>query len=245
MNQTQTTSSVMKEAAIKQALLIAGATGLVGKAVLKAALADPNTDHVYALLRRPLDIEEAKYTPWISDDLTPPELSANDIAPTVGVIALGTTIKKAGSKANLRRIDVDLVVNTATHMQTLGVKHLIIVSCLGANSKAMSHYLRCKGEMEQAVEALGVERVTFLHPGPLAGDREEHRQDEKWLQATMKWVKPLMVGRLKNYLPIEADTVAKAVMAQIQTAQAASVERLDSIAMTALAMTALADGQSD
>ncbi|MDK9759902.1 nucleoside-diphosphate sugar epimerase, partial [Vibrio sp. D173a] len=155
--------------------------------------------------------------------------------PEVGVIALGTTIKKAGTKEKLRSIDVDLVVSTAQSMKNMGVKHLIVVSCLGADNNARSHYLRCKGQMETKVELLNFEKTTFLHPGPLAGNRQESRPDEKLLQGALKVFRPLMLGSLKKYLPIQATSIAKSIVVHSTFPTPSKVERLDSIDMMNLA----------
>ena len=97
-------------------------------------------------------------------------------------------------------------------MKQLGVENIYIVSCIGASITAKSHYLRCKGEMEQGIEALGFNNTVFLQPGPLAGTRDEHRWDEWLLHTVMKIVNPIMKGKLLNYKPIEADVIADAML---------------------------------
>ncbi|MBZ0207507.1 MAG: NAD-dependent epimerase/dehydratase family protein [Flavobacteriales bacterium] len=81
---------------MSRAILLAGATGLVGSACLPLLLADERVDKVIALVRRPLANEHAKLEQWVGDDL----LKALKSAPLDAVICcLGTTIKKAGSQA--------------------------------------------------------------------------------------------------------------------------------------------------
>lgn len=193
-------------------MVIAGATGLVGEASLMAALNSSSIGHVYSLSRRDIEIEHPKLSQWLNPTLNPPSKSEIPRCPTVGLISLGTTLKKAGSKHKLYEIDVELVINVAKSMQSLGVQHIIVVSCIGASVKAFSHYLRCKGEMERELEQLDVMQITFLQPGPLAGPRKEKRTDEKWLQRLMKFINPLMVGPLSNYKPIESIDVAQVII---------------------------------
>lgn len=197
---------------LNTSIIIAGATGLVGRETLKAVLKDYRVSQVISLSRRKIEMEDSKLEQWITDDLSKPEHQTNKLTPSVGIIALGTTLKKAGSKEKLRAIDVDLVAKTAKTMKEMGVKHLVVISCLGANQKAMSHYLRCKGDMENLVEGLKFDNVSFMHPGPLAGERHEHRGDEKLLQGVMRFVTPLMFGKLRNYAPVEASDVAQAII---------------------------------
>ena len=220
---------------MNRTIIIAGASGLVGRETLSALLDSENFGTVYTLSRREVNREHHKLKQIIDSRLNVPTSALDSISPEVGVIALGTTIKKAGTKEKLRSIDVDLVVSTAKSMKNMGVKHLIVVSCLGADNNARSHYLRCKGQMETKVELLNFEKTTFLHPGPLAGNRQESRPDEKLLQGALKVFRPLMLGSLKKYLPIQATSIAKSIVVHSTFPTPSKVERLDSIDMMNLA----------
>lgn len=199
-------------------IVIAGTTGLVGKSTLDIALDSASISHIYSLSRHAIKIDHEKLTQWLDPELNPPSIDTLSALPTVGVIALGSTIKKAGSKARLHAIDVELVVNVAKNMHALGVQHIIAVSCIGASTSAGSHYLRCKGEMEVALQQIDFKQVSFMQPGPLSGVREEPRTDEKLLQSVMKVIGPLMIGPLVNYKPIESSDVAAAIV-QLATEQ--------------------------
>ena len=63
-------------------------------------------------------------------------------------IALGTTIKVAGSEAAFRQVDLDFVVNTARSARAAGATRLAVVSALGADAKSRVLYNRVKGEMQ-------------------------------------------------------------------------------------------------
>ena len=220
---------------MNKSIIIAGASGLVGRETLSTLLQSNHVDTVYALSRRELNTNHKKLIQLIDSNLSVSVNALDSELPVVGVIAIGSTIKKAGTKEKLRAVDVDLVASTAKNMKKLGVKHLIVVSCLGADRKARSHYLRCKGEMEARVELLDFEKTTFLHPGPLAGDRAENRTDEKVLQGVLKALKPLMLGRMKKYIPIQASSIAESILAHSISPTSEKVERLDSLAMMKLA----------
>jgi uncharacterized protein YbjT (DUF2867 family) len=193
-------------------MVIAGATGLIGKSTVDLALDNESVDHIYSLSRRPITIEHSKLTQWLSPDLSIPSEGDVPSSPIIGVITLGTTLKKAGSKEKLRAIDVDLVVSVAKEMHSFGVKNIIVVSCLGASVSSRSHYLRCKGEMEAELQQLKFEQVTFMHPGSLVGSREETRKDEKILQCVLNIVSPIMIGKLADFKPVKAHDVADAII---------------------------------
>ncbi|OCH20068.1 nucleoside-diphosphate sugar epimerase [Aliivibrio fischeri] len=213
-------------------IIIAGSTGLIGHHLLNFSLKNESVDRVYSLSRRPLDETSSKLVQMVSDDLSIDKQQIEESAPEIGFIALGTTIKKAGSKAALKAIDTDLVISVAQSMREVGVKHIYVVSCIGASSSAFSHYLKCKGEMEDSVSLLGFSSVTFMQPGPLSGDRSETRKDEVLLQGIMSAINPIMKGFLLNYKPIEGEIVAQCMLdLALSTHQVSGVHRYTSKAM--------------
>src|SRR5689334_1000537 len=107
--------------------LLAGATGLVGRALLSMLLASKQYRSVNVLLRRaPPNIEvNAKLNVHQVDFARLPTdfPKADDV-----FIALGTTIKAAGSEAAFRQVDFDFVVNTARAARAAGATRLAVVS---------------------------------------------------------------------------------------------------------------------
>lgn len=193
-------------------IIIAGSTGLIGHHLLNFALKSEDVESVYSLSRRPIEEACTKLTQLVTPDLSIDKMALADNPPRIGFITLGTTIKKAGSKAALKAVDVSLVVEVAKSMREVGVEHVYIVSCIGASSSALSHYLKCKGEMEDKVTQIGFKSVTFMQPGPLAGYRAEDRKDEVFLQNIMSVLSPLMKGFLLNYKPIDGEVVAQCML---------------------------------
>lgn len=151
--------------------LIAGATGLVGRELLPMLLASPQYVQVHALLRRALPelTSAGKLHTRVVDFARLPALPPVDDV----FITLGTTIKVAGSQAAFRAVDFDAVVNTARAAREAGATRLGVVSALGANARSSVFYNRVKGEMQDAVAALGFESVVIVQPSLLVGDREK------------------------------------------------------------------------
>ncbi|MUK43818.1 nucleoside-diphosphate sugar epimerase [Aliivibrio fischeri] len=213
-------------------IIIAGSTGLIGHHLLNFSLKNESVNRVYSLSRHSLDETSSKLVQMVSDDLSIDKNQLEEQTPDIGFITLGTTIKKAGSKAALKAIDTDLVVSVAQSMREVGVRHIYVVSCIGASSSAFSHYLKCKGEMEDSITLLGFSSTTFMQPGPLSGDRSETRKDEVLLQGVMSIINPLMKGCLLNYKPIEGEVVAECMLdLALQNDNAVGVHRYRSKAM--------------
>jgi uncharacterized protein YbjT (DUF2867 family) len=135
-------------------------------------------------------------------------------------IALGTTIKVAGSEAAFRQVDFDSVVNTARAAKAAGATRLAVVSALGADAKSRVFYNRVKGEMQAAIAQLGYESVVIAQPSLLLGDRaalgQPARSGEVWatrLLGPLGWMVP------KAVRPIPARAVASALLAAMLDAK--------------------------
>ncbi len=218
----------------KPSLIIAGVTGLVGSSCLNLAISEPNIGRIYTLARKPTTNKSSKVTPIIDAELNITQWDDSLESPTLGFIALGTTLKQAGSKQGLEHVDYHLVCHVAQQMKALGVKKLVVVSSIGAHPRSKSHYLRCKGRMEEAIRQLDFEHVTFVRPGPLVGKRATIRRDEIWLQRFMKVGRYLMFGQLKNFVPIQAEDVALAMLYCLFDKKTKHVTTLNSIEIRTL-----------
>ena len=135
-------------------------------------------------------------------------------------IALGTTIKVAGSQQAFQAVDFEAVVALARSARAAGATRLGIVSAMGADAQSVVFYNRVKGEMEEAVGQLGYECLVLARPSLLTGDREALAQGvrtgEKLAQAAMTLFKPLIPG---NYQAIAAADVASALLSAVQAGQ--------------------------
>lgn len=159
-----------------QHILLAGATGLTGEHLLDRLLNEPTVARVLAPSRKPLAEHPHLENPL--GDLTAvlPQLGGRvDLA----FCCLGTTLKKAGSEAAFRAVDLDLVVAFAQRARALGARHLVVISAIGADPKSSIFYNRVKGEMEDALKAQDWPQLTLVRPSLLLGERLETRLAEK------------------------------------------------------------------
>src|SRR6478735_5237414 len=197
------------------AVAVAGASGLVGREILQGLLADESVAAVHSLGRRELPLTHPKLTQYRVDFKALPAL------PSVGeaFIALGTTIKVAGSQAAFRAVDFDAVVAVAKAAKTAGARRLGVVSAMGANPRSTIFYNRVKGEMEEALSALGLDTLVIARPSFLAGDREALgqplRSGEKLALRVSQLLAPVIPA---NYASVDVRSVAKALLAMVATA---------------------------
>jgi uncharacterized protein YbjT (DUF2867 family) len=134
---------------------------------------------------------------------------------------LGTTIRQAGSQAAFRAVDFDAVLAFARAAQAAGVRHFAVVSALGASPRAAGFYNRVKGEMEQAIGALGFGSVVIARPSLLAGDRAALGQPPRTAERLALWLTTPIAGLIPaSVRPINAQTVARAMIAASRQPQA-------------------------
>ena len=188
--------------------LIAGATGLTGKHLLEFLLADARYASVHALVRKAALQPHPKLSEHVIDFESPSKLPKADDA----FCCLGTTIRQAGSQAAFRKVDFDYIVNFATAAKTAGVKRFLVVSALGANAKSGVFYNRVKGEMENALKAMNFESLHIFRPSFLLGERAEARAGERLGIKVFSALAPLMIGPARRVRPVEAKTVARAMV---------------------------------
>jgi uncharacterized protein YbjT (DUF2867 family) len=197
---------------------IAGATGLVGRALLA------ELPEAIALVRQPR-------TGATLVDYARPESFALPPAPKRLFIALGTTMAQVGSQAAFRAVDFDAVVTVARAARERGATHCGLVSALGADARSAVFYNRVKGEAEDALVALGFERLVIARPSLLDGEREQlgqpRRTGEAWSLRMARPLAPLIPARWR---PIAAERVARALRLALGQPGAA-VQVLESAAM--------------
>ncbi|MCP3997612.1 MAG: NAD(P)H-binding protein [bacterium] len=201
--------------------LIAGATGLVGGILLERLLQEDLYRDVRALVRRPVDLSHPKLTIVITD-FDQLEEETEDLQVDDVFCCLGTTIKKAGSQAAFRKVDRDHVTTIARLTRAAGARRFLLVSSIGANAATSNFYLSVKGAAEEAVEACGFPEFHIFRPSLLTGSREEPRPGERVLNVAMRFVAPLLAGRLRRFRPVHARLLA---MAMVEAAKAGSPGR--------------------
>lgn len=203
------------------AVLLAGATGLVGGRVLARLLGASTGPQVVAAVRRPLAIAHPRLTTVVGDlagdvDALRERLRAAAPAMSAYVCCLGTTIQDAGSPEAFVAVDRELVLRLAGIARESGARQAVLVSSVGASAQSGNFYLRVKGEGERGVAALGFERIDLLRPGLLLGDRAQHRRGEALARRLAPAFNPLLRGRLARYRAIPADAVAAAAVALLE-----------------------------
>lgn len=188
--------------------IVAGATGLVGREIVNQLIANPAYQKIIVLTRRPgLFASQVKVVerafPAGDENLEGDEIYC----------ALGTTIKKAGSREAFRAVDYDLVMDLAGRAKRGQVGRVVVVTAIGSDAKSPFFYPRVKGEVERDLMALKLKHLEIYRPSFLLGDRDEFRLGERIGEVFCRVFKPIFRGPLKKYGPIHARDLAVKMIA--------------------------------
>mgnify|MGYP006313076297 FL=1 len=149
--------------------IIAGSTGLIGSQLLQLLLESPIYEKIIALTRKDLP-HHPKLVQVLAEAGNISEkfewLKADDV-----YCCLGTTMAKAGSKEKFREIDYDYPLELARITHSLGARQYLLVSALGADKDSSLYYNKVKGEVEEAISAVGFETLHIFRPSLLLGPR--------------------------------------------------------------------------
>lgn len=214
-------------------VLLAGASGLTGARTLDALLEAPEISRVIAVSRRPLGREHPRLANRIVK-FEALEAQLKGVSCAAALCCLGTTIRRAGSQAAFRAVDVGAVVTFARAAKAAGARRFVVISSVGADPASRNFYLRTKGEMEEALESLGFESLDILQPSMLLGARAEMRPLELLGVLLMPLVNPLLGGKYQVYRGIAARTVGQAMLGAIRSGRR-GVQRYTHAGIQALA----------
>jgi uncharacterized protein YbjT (DUF2867 family) len=199
--------------------MVAGATGLVGREVLAALSAAENIRAIHVVGRRAPDSTDARVRFHAVDFGQTTQLQQLPPADDV-YIALGTTIKVAGSQAAFRAVDHDAVLALARQARNTGARRLAVVSAMGADAQSRIFYNQVKGETEDALRALGFDTLLIARPSMIDGDRaslnQPGRPGEGLGLALMRRIRALIPA---NYRAIAARDVARALVQGLNQAK--------------------------
>lgn len=191
--------------------LIAGASGMVGSELLKQLIDTEAYEHIHILVRRLLNVNSPKIQEHLIDFEKVDTLEIDGKIDHV-FCTLGTTIKKAKTKENFRKVDYDYALELGKKAKEWNSGKFLMVSSLGANAKSRIFYSRVKGEIELALKDLNLNQLFIFRPSLLLGKRKEHRAGEKTAINVYKVIDPLFFGPFKKYKGIEASQVANGMI---------------------------------
>ena len=194
----------------KKKALIVGSTGLIGRELLSILIEEEAYEQIFSLVRRPSHFSHQKLKECVVDfdNLQPNEafFEVDDV-----FCCLGTTIKKAGSRDAMKKVDVEYPIRVAQYAEEKGAVHYLVVSSVNANIKSPFAYSKMKGELENQLKSLSYETLSILHPSLLLGNREEHRFMEGLANKAVRAIEKIKKSTISSNIAIEGKKVALAM----------------------------------
>lgn len=192
--------------------LVFGSSGLIGSSLLAKLLEDRRFERVFAFVRNPEGPGNDRLT-YIPFDFHDWEgIRSRFTSDSAAFCCIGTTRTKTPDYNEYRGIDYEIPVHIGRLCSENNISCYMVISSLGADKNSNNFYLKLKGEMEEAVTSLGLNRFYFLRPSLLLGQRKEKRPAEWMGKVLGRVISPLLVGTLRKYKPVHADTVVAAML---------------------------------
>lgn len=192
--------------------VVVGASGLTGSVLLYKLLEDSLFTKIISISRATIAVKSPRLQ-QVNIEFDHLKDLIDAFKADIAFCCLGTTMKKAQSRASFLKVDYDYILDFAVLCKKNGVKHFILTSSIGADMKASNFYLQTKGRVEAEVLAMSFDKCTVFRPSILAGNRKEPRFGEKiglWLVRGFSF---LLVGRFKKYRATDIDVLTEKMIA--------------------------------
>ncbi|KAF9896902.1 hypothetical protein BX616_006532 [Lobosporangium transversale] len=209
----------------KNSALIFGGTGAVGKCLVRDALASKAFTHVLTLGRRPVKTDDGSFTNTevieqkVVDFENITETFPQSDLPQVVFCTLGTTRAAAGGAEGFKKIDQQYVLDSARYVHEKAPKdpetgrskvHYLYCSSANASEKSFFLYPKTKGETENALAAIGFERVSIFQPGFLK-PVEPRESGNRFAEMAVDLLMPVVDFVAEKKASVGVDKVAKSM----------------------------------
>ena len=189
--------------------IVIGATGVVGREVVKLLIRSEQFSEVVTLTRQKFESNSTKVINYVID--------FNNIDKYKDLIdgefffsCLGTTKRAAGSVGAQRLVDFDYQFQFAKIAATNGVHHYSLVSSFGADINSFSSYLQMKGDLDTQVKSLDFASVNIFKPSLIVGYRAGFRFFESFAILLLGLVE--FVPWFRRYRRITGKELAKKIL---------------------------------
>jgi uncharacterized protein YbjT (DUF2867 family) len=212
-------------------VLIMGATGQVGSAVVRALAAEPSCIEVVLVNRRSVPLTADPRVRQVMLDTAAAHLSADVTAVAQGMVSQGIPVYGVScvgvgkgslqwSEEALKALEVGVVGGFARGSHAGGITRFALLSAVGSDVRSRIRYARVMGLKEEAVRATGFKRLAIFRPGIIGGNVHTPGYGA--------WLGRLIPGRFGT---IEQNDIGRAFVAEFVSGSPEGVAYLDNDAM--------------
>lgn len=193
----------------KRVAIVVGATGFTGQFLVKQLCESEEYAAVSVIVRRDFSYKHAKLDIQVKDF---DKLGENDLDIADDLFCcLGTTMKKAKSKKNFEKVDLEYPLRIASLAKKRGIPNFHVISAVGSNKKSPFFYSQVKGRMEEGLMEMELPHLFIYKPSLLTGDRGEFRLAERLSEGVFQLLNPILIGPLRRMRSIEGKQLAFAM----------------------------------
>lgn len=195
-------------------VLIIGGTGQVGAAVVRALAAEPSCAEVVMINRRAVAPAADPRVRQVVLDTAAQAFPAEVSRLAQSMMAQGDPVHGAScvgvgkgslqwSEEQLKALEIGVVGGFARGCHAGGITRFALLSAVGSTAKSRIRYVRVMGMKEDAVKAIGFQRLAIFQPGIIGGNVHT--------PAYVGWLGRLIPGRFGT---IEQDDIGRAFVAE-------------------------------
>jgi uncharacterized protein YbjT (DUF2867 family) len=203
-------------------VLIAGGTGQVGAAVVRALVAEPSCAEIVMVNRRAMSLPSDRRVREVILDTASRQFPADVTALARSMVSQGGPVYGAScigvgkgsmnwSEDDLKALEIGVVGGFARGCHAGGITRFSLLSAVGSTATSRFRYVRVMGLKEEAVRAVGFERLAIFRPGIIAGNAHTPR--------FVAWLGRLIPGR---FGAIDQDDIGRAFVAEFKSDPAPS-----------------------
>jgi uncharacterized protein YbjT (DUF2867 family) len=199
-------------------VVMLGATGAVGGQVVSSLQAMPQLHKLSLLNRRALPKLDGPHTQQhVVDVFAPASYSGHLAGHDAAICTLGVGEPSKVPHDELVRVDKDAVIAFATACRAANIQHFELLCAVAADPKSRNFYLRTKGELREALVALGFARLSIFQPSMILTPTNRYGLSQALMLKVWPLLHPLLQGRATKYRGINIETLGAAMAANLLT----------------------------
>jgi uncharacterized protein YbjT (DUF2867 family) len=204
-------------------VLIAGGTGQVGAAVVRALVAEPSCAEIVMVNRKAMSPTADRRVREVILDTAAARFPAEVTTLARSMVAQGDPVHGAScvgvgkgsmnwSEEDLKALEIGVVGGFARGCHAGGITRFALLSAVGSSAQSRFRYVRVMGLKEETVQGIGFARLAIFRPGIIAGNAHTPRY-------------AALLGRLipGPFGTIEQDDIGRAFVAEFIDRSAPSV----------------------
>lgn len=193
-------------------IVFLGASGAVGSEALKQIGTFSRAPKLLLLGRRKLDLTGHTNLDQQIIDIADPATYAGYIRDfDTAICTLGVGQPTKVSRDDFINIDKTAVLDFATVCKENGVKHFQLLSSVGASASSSSFFLRIKGELIEALEALHFDRLSIFQPSMILTPTNRYGFSQAIVLAVWPKLDLILQGKAKKYRGIKVEALGQAM----------------------------------